>query len=164
MIIPNNKNNKVPDGYFDSFADRLTIELELQRVLPKEKGEGYMVPGTYFSTLSRKLIHSTVSKEKSPKIVTLRRYLVPLSGIAAAIVILISMNLLQQSNSSEEPLSPSDIVILSEEDYLDINLIEIEDLLTDEDIDALSENLTVDQDATLDYLYNTSTSYDLYYK
>jgi hypothetical protein len=131
------KNGKsgmqIPDNYFDDIEDRIITSVSEKSLLEKTK-TGFNVSKDYFKTLEDTIIQKIEIKQQ-PKVVSLfsRRNLLYVSGIAAAVVILFSLNF------SKKTITFENINLELAENYIldqGINSYELASLLNDEDIDT----------------------------
>jgi hypothetical protein len=76
---------KTPESYFENFDEALFAKIAAS-TLPKK--HGFKVPDSYFENLEDKIVAKAIaSKKPQQKVITLKRALVFVSGIAAAMVL-----------------------------------------------------------------------------
>ena len=128
------KGFNIPEGYFENFEANLEIRL-LEEELPKSNG--FKVPDGYFDTLEERM--AEIKAQPEPKVVSLfsRRSLVYVAGIAASLLLIISIT--KGSGDISEDIAALSLTEI--ESYLDQGG---EDIDTDEilalmDEEALSE-------------------------
>lgn len=149
---------KTPDGYFNSFEEKLLLELKLKE---KVNTPGFNVPENYFADF--KVSTSIDNKPKSePKVISLfrnQKWLIAAS-IAAIFIVLVSMPTGQNNSLGFASLDSDSI-----ESYLltnDFDSAELNNLITnpsDFETSILEETLN---DVPLeDYLYNNMELEDL---
>lgn len=147
-----------PEGYFESFHDRLMDRIqqeagEEESIIPKTDGFG--VPEHYFETVVPNILSRTT--EEKGKVVPLRpkRYFYYGAAAVAAVFILVFSGLW---NSGAEPISFDDLANTEIDTYFDNNSIdmssyELAEMVSLEDIqlnDILEEDLS--GEVILEYL------------
>ena len=92
---PLNNNNKtgfkVPKDYFQNLEDMLLSNIKTK---PLPSDPGFKTPKHYFETFEDRIIEKTL-EEKSPKTISIfsKQNLIYLSGIAAAVLLLLTLTL-----------------------------------------------------------------------
>lgn len=169
----NHKNKfKTPEGYFDNFNERLFERLadeektEESSVIPKS--DGFAVPEGYFDSVYASTMK--IMDEKSPKIISLRKYQ-PFYYAAAAIAVIFALTLAWNWNKTPdvnfEDLASTDIDAYFENNDLGLSSYEIAEAvnlgdisleyITDENLgdetilDYLDENVDEIEDLELNY-------------
>lgn len=132
---------KVPDNYFKSFDDKMIKKIEEETILEKHMKSGFKSPEGFFESFDNKVL-DTLSHEKNSKVISFisKKQVIYLSGIAAAIMILLTLNT-KESNLSFETLSLETV-----ENYIldeNISSYEIASLLSDE---QLHEGINIQYD------------------
>ena len=152
-------NFKTPEGYFDSFHDRLMDKIKQEETAAGEsiipKTDGFTVPQEYFSNLTQDVLSKTVNSGKG-KVVQLKPYRKFFYGAAAAAAVLF---LIFIPNWTTEPqIGFEDLAHTEIDDYfntaqLDMSTYEIAEVVSLEDIE-LSDVMDVDleEDNILNYL------------
>ena len=107
---------ETPDGYFDSFEDRLFSKLS-EEIIPKESG--FSTPEGYFDQLDDRMIKYVEESEDHSKVIPLftRRTLLYAASIAACAILIFSLMDHPQSITHFE-----DIEISAIETYIDEGL------------------------------------------
>ena len=169
----NHKNKfKTPEGYFDSFNERLFARIEAEEQEPDTsflpKTDGFSVPENYFDQVERQILES--QNQNTPKVVQLfarKNWYYA----AASVVVLVALSLFFFTNTSPElqfdDLASADLELYIDEaeldlssyelaEYVDIANVSIADITEDdleEDVllDYLNENLDTFEDLNLDY-------------
>ncbi|TYA92267.1 hypothetical protein [Seonamhaeicola marinus] len=145
---------KAPKDYFDSLEDSVMNQIKLKSTA---SNSGFEVPDNYFENLEQEIISKT--RKTEPKVIKLfsKKNLVYVSSIAAAIVLLFTLNI---SNTKEElDYKTVENYILDEEisSYDIASLLEEEDLTEDNFIEYTIEEETVE-----DYIIDNLSVEDLY--
>ncbi|RAJ16889.1 hypothetical protein [Olleya aquimaris] len=143
---------KVPKDYFKGMEDRILEKAQLD-ALPKTSG--FTAPEGYFDTVERSVLQQIQKPE--PKIISIfsKKVWVSVTSIAATIVLLFSLNvfnptpsLAKLNNDTVENYIIDEIEIhdlnlliedseLSQTDFIDDNLIDVEDYIDDIDLNDL---------------------------
>ncbi|MBT8257327.1 MAG: hypothetical protein KJO49_02575 [Bacteroidia bacterium] len=149
-----NSGFKVPEGYFEQLEDSVMARLKTESVRDISEEHGFKAPEGYFDEVEQQILEK-LSIDNETKVVSIfsRKSLYYVSGIAAAIVILLAVFL----NGSAEENEELDYQMV--ETYIidqDISTYEIASLLTEDELDQIeldimSSNLT-DEESLEDYL------------
>jgi hypothetical protein len=146
---------KAPKNYFDGLEESIMNQIKLHE---KIEDTGFKSPDNYFELFEDKIIDRV---KHEPKVIPLfnKRNLLYASGIAAALVIMLSIFI----NNNE--LTFDDLETASIESYLneeELDSYEIASLLTEEE---LSTDIFIDSDLTSEsleeYLLQNTTIEDL---
>lgn len=132
-------NFKVPEDYFNNFEDRLFTKIE-EESLPK--ASGFSVPEGYFAQVEQRIITATKS-EKSTKVIPLfsKRNLSYIAGIAASLIIAISL-----FNKEQEQITIDNIQLSAIDKYIDdgnlnLDLYDLMSYLNDSDLSQIDFDL-----------------------
>jgi hypothetical protein len=157
-----NTGFKVPKDYFNTLEDIILNNIKVNSVLKGVDNPGFEMPDGYLNTLEDNFFN-TLPKEENPKVISLfsKRNLIYISGVAAAIVIMLGF-FWNNANTSALDLDYEMV-----EAYIinqDISSYEIASLLTEEELlninsDILDETFN-DQDME-DYLLENVNFQDL---
>ncbi|MBT8268302.1 MAG: hypothetical protein HKO67_12025 [Flavobacteriaceae bacterium] len=149
-----NSGFKAPEGYFEQLEDSVMARLKTESVRDISEEHGFKAPEGYFDEVEQQILEK-LSIDNETKVVSIfsRKSLYYVSGIAAAIVILLAVFL----NGSAEENEELDYQMV--ETYIidqDISTYEIASLLTEDELDQIeldimSSNLT-DEESLEDYL------------
>lgn len=84
---------KAPDDYFNNLEDAVFHKLNAKSKLDSIDNAGFEVPKDYFSTVEENVLHAIKNDKKEVKVVSFfsRRNLLYFSGVAAAVVLMISV-------------------------------------------------------------------------
>jgi hypothetical protein len=134
-----NKNRSglnLPEGYFDTFEDRMMLKI-MEESLPKTSG--FKTPDGYFGQVEDRVM-SRVSESGKAKVIPLFRNKTVLfiSGIAASLVLIISLVNVLGSDISIEDLSATTVETYINEGGMDIDSYDVMALLEEEDINNLT--------------------------
>ncbi|XCF05679.1 hypothetical protein ABI125_13250 [Tamlana crocina] len=146
-----NTGFKAPDNYFDTLEDRLFTEAKLKANVG---GPGFVMPEGYLDGLENTILNK-VPKTEEPKVISIfsKRTLVYVSSIAAAILLLFNLSILETKPTTFDSLDTETV-----ENYIleeDIGSYEINASLTADDfyVDNFSEE-TIDDESFEDYILN----------
>lgn len=152
---------KTPDSYFDSFDERLFAKINVKKEMGALKHSGHSIPDNYFENFDAQL-QKRLTNEKQPKVRTLMswRNAAYISGIAASLVLLLTV-----FTKSQDNLSINQVETASIEDYLNdenLNIYDIASLLNEEDLilDNFVSN-TLTEESLESYLLNNTSIEDL---
>jgi hypothetical protein len=159
-----NKNNKIPfktpQGYFDSFEDKLMDKLSTEETgIPKAKG--FTVPDTYFDTFNDKLTSKLNKETKVTPLYPVKKIIAFAASIAAIAIIFLGYNW----NSTEEltfsDLANTDIETYFENNEFDLTSYEIAEVLPFTDTE-FSNMLTssIENENILDYLSDNTHDFE----
>ena len=159
--MENEKRNKgfnLPEDYFENFEDRLELRI-MEDALPDSNG--FVVPEGYFNSLEDMLVVKVAASEPVIKPLFPKRSFYYVAGIAASLLLIISISGIFDNDTSLDEIPLSTIESYMEEsafeyDSYDVMALmdeqEIEDLILDENI--ISEESL--EDYLLDNLEDTS--------
>ncbi len=149
------KKNKsglhLPEGYFKNFEDRMMLKV-MEDNLPKTNG--FKTPEGYFGQVEERVM-SHVTETGRPKIIPLFRSktLWYVSGIAASLVLIISLVNGLGSDQSIEDLSANAIEEYIYEGGMDVDSYDVMALLEEEDIsDITIPSEVISEESLEDYL------------
>lgn len=140
---------KVPEGYFESFDERLAVKLA-EETLPKESG--FKVPDGYFGNLEESVLQQ-VEKQTTVKVVPLykRKSVIYITSIAACLALVLT--LFTSTGTEETILEVADIEAYFDEGNIDYNSTDIAQLLSDADLESVTlENSDISIESLEDYL------------
>ncbi|MBP2833071.1 hypothetical protein J8281_12820 [Aquimarina sp. U1-2] len=160
-----NSGFTTPKGYFDSFDKRVSKSLDthLDQSIDIIKNTGFTVPNDYFNTFEIKITNSTTKSKRNAQVVPLffSKNVTPIIGIAAILVILISISVFRSNKDPLKRIETMDLAtiqnyilensMLSKEDII-FSLEEINDtyvfeestLTKEELLDYISDNDVID--------------------
>lgn len=127
---------KTPEGYFDNFTSNFSKE----KLSPSEENSSFKIPNGYFDTVSEKII-SKIATEKEVKVIAInkRRYLFyGVASIAAAFLLLFTINFNNNKETSFEELALADIESYISMDAFNISYLEVAEVL---EINTISEEI-----------------------
>ncbi|MBT8272026.1 MAG: hypothetical protein HKO90_04130 [Flavobacteriaceae bacterium] len=145
---------KSPDGYFENFEEALLARIKTEELKRSVDDHGHRLPEDYFSSFEDRVMDKLTPAQT--KVIPLfnRKKLYYVSGIAAAIIILVAV-FVNRGETADGTLNYETV-----ENYIieqDVSAYEIASLLTEEEIDAIGLEIISDEmtDETLeDYLLN----------
>ncbi len=143
---------KTPDNYFENFEEGVFARLKAEKLKSLADKPGFEVPDGYFEDLDKQI--ETRIKGDSTAVISLlnRKNLYYVSGVAAAIVILLAVFLNRSSNEVQE----LDYRVV--ETYIinhDISTYEIASLLTEDELDQVDLDILgeeINEETLEDYL------------
>ncbi|WP_350292146.1 hypothetical protein [uncultured Croceitalea sp.] len=149
----NHKNpHKAPEGYFDSFNERLMDKIvKEESIIPKN--DGFSVPDLYFETFNDKITNRTTSKVV--RLHSYRKYYYAAASIAAITLLAF---FLSQNNETEfgfEDLATAEIDAYFETNGLGLSSYELAEVVDFEAISVLDitqEENDIEEELILDYL------------
>ncbi|WP_350288177.1 hypothetical protein [uncultured Croceitalea sp.] len=149
----NHKNPyKTPEGYFDSFNERLMDKIvKEESIIPKN--DGFSVPDLYFETFNDKITNRT-----SPKVVRLhsyRKYYYAAASIAAIAVLAFFFSQNNEPEFGFEDLASAEIAAYFENNEMKLTSYELAEVVNIENVAILditeTEN-TIEKEMILEYL------------
>lgn len=159
MKKENHKNKfKTPEGYFDSFNERLMARLTEEEDITSDiipKNDGFEVPENYFDTVYDSVAHRLPGK--GAKVIALRTYR-KVYYAAAAVVALLVLTVAWNWSTTDpklgfEELASSDITSYLENNDLGLSSYEIAEVV---DLEAVSLSdimeTQLEEEVILDYL------------
>tara|TARA_R110002074_G_scaffold161480_3_gene319295 strand:- start:24920 stop:25426 length:507 start_codon:yes stop_codon:yes gene_type:complete len=159
-----NKNNKIPfktpQGYFDSFEDRLMDKLSTEEtVMPKAKG--FTVPDTYFDTFNDKLTSKLNKETKVIPLYPVKNIVAFAASIAAIAIIFLGYNWNSTEELSISDLANTDIEAYFENTEFDLTSYEIAEVLpfTDTEISNMLTS-SIQNENILDYLSDNTHDFE----
>ena len=167
--IPSTRGFKVPQDYFDTSREMILNEITLKAKESRLGNERYNIPDGYFensknemlATLSRKLEEeNSPAQTTATKVISLKSYYYSIAGVAAALLLLASIVWSQLDTTVE--IESIAIAEYLDDESGDLEQIEFADWLSDDDIDALHNDIALDESAIIDYLDDRTDSYHFY--
>ncbi len=127
---------KTPEGYFENFEENLFLKMK-ENNFPKTSG--FVAPSGYFDDVEDRLLNTLVSKEKSEiRPLFPRKYWGYAAAVAASLIIglLVFPNLNENKGLDNLQLATIDKYI--NDGNLDIDLYDVSNFISDDDILELS--------------------------
>jgi hypothetical protein len=126
---------KIPDQYLDALDDEVISKLKTEVLQDKVNASGYKVPDDYFGTLEASVLDKITNDTPNSKVISLvnKRTLLYVSSIAAAVLLVFSLNTLKTKPSFK------DLATNTVEDYIldeGINAYDIASLLSEEQLEG----------------------------
>src|SRR5690606_32741919 len=122
---------KIPENYFETLEEQITAKIALQEVASNQNA--FHNPSEYFTNNIEKAFAKATQPQHPVKVIPLYKKNIFRYAAAVAAVLLIAVSLFQFQNlipsATEGNISYSTLV---ENNYLDLSLIDIEYLITDE--------------------------------
>ena len=149
----NHKNpHKTPEGYFESFNERLMDKIfREESIIPKS--DGFLVPDSYFQTFNNKL-----TTKVKPKVVQLNRYkkyYYAAASIAAIALLAFFFNQNNQAAFGFDDLAIAEIDAYFENNEMALTSYELAEVVSIENLSILditeTEN-TIEKEMILEYL------------
>ena len=157
-----NKDHKntfnTPEGYFESFNEKLFARLEAEEDEPNTdflpKTDDFKVPGTYFEEIYPKV--GSRLKKDNPKVISLNRrriFFYAAAAVAALFVLTLGWNWNQSPDFSFEDLADTDIETYFENNELNFSSYEIAETVDLEDLSITDfSDETIQEESILEYL------------
>ncbi len=156
-----NSGFKVPEGYFESFGEKLSEKIrEPGSFLPSQ--EGFSVPEGYFETFNEKLAKRIDLPEA--KVITLYQYKKHLWA-AASVAAIVAFFLLMPGNTAGDltfdDLAGTEIALYMENNELELTDDEIAQMVPVEDLEMsdMMDN-QLEEDNIMEYLDSSVEDYD----
>lgn len=151
------KNNnipdfKVPEGYFETFEDRLFSKIEEENF---PKSAGFKVPDSYFKDLDERILKTVTISEKPKKVIPLfpKKYYGYAAAIAACLLIGFTIFNNESNQSGLDALQLAAIDTYIEDGNLNFDLYDLTTYIDDKDIKDIDFNTQQFSDNALeDYL------------
>ncbi|MDC6365071.1 MULTISPECIES: hypothetical protein [Flavobacteriaceae] len=153
------ENFKTPEGYFDSFHERLMDKIQQEETALGEtiipKSDGFAVPDGYFANLTQDVLSKTIDGQKG-KVIQLGAYkklFYAVAATAAVFFLIFAPNWTAEPEIGFEDLARTEIDDYFDTAELDMSTYEIAEVVSLEDIE-LSDVMEVNLEAEniLDYL------------
>ncbi|ANH61006.1 hypothetical protein [Dokdonia donghaensis] len=167
--IPKHRGFSTPENYFQESKEHLLNQIRLDDQLSDSSSSRFDVPDDYFAT-SKEAILDTLSRKRTEdlsysndtetKVISLKQYLYPIAGIAAALLLLVSIVWTQVQSSSGDDITT--IAAYFDDEATDLEGIEFAEWLTEDDINDLQNDLALDESVIIDYLDERLDGFDLY--
>lgn len=166
--IPPKRGFDIPQDYFNTSREMILDQLDLDKNISSVKSSPYGVPDDYFAQSKVQILDAVFKDQnnKSPlasdkvKVIHLKTYFYSIAGVAAALLLLVSILWTQPDITST--IESSDIAAYIGNETGNLENIEFEDWLTNDDIDALQNNIALDDSVIIDYLDDHTDSYHFY--
>lgn len=151
-------NFKTPEGYFDSFHDRLMDKIKQQEgemedsIIPKL--DGFTIPEGYFEHLPEKVLSKLDFKEsKVIQLKSYKKFYYSAAAIAALFLLIFGLNWKTTAPVTFEDLASAEIDAYFENTELDLSSYELAEVvkLDELSIDDVLEN-QLEEDNILEYL------------
>ncbi|WP_136468090.1 hypothetical protein [Flagellimonas onchidii] len=163
---------KTPEGYFDSFHDRLMDKIQQEETVSETsiipKSDGFGVPEGYFDSLTNEVVAKADQKEvKVVQLKTYKRYFYGAASIAAVFLLFLMLNTNNDTSLDFDDLASAEITAYFDDVELGLSSYELaeaipaneltlndvlENGLEDENIlEYLDENVADIEDLNLDY-------------
>lgn len=157
--IPKNTDYQVPEDYFIDFQERLQVQIEFEDIVGTKKASGFIVPEDYFTYFPKKIV---LQEQQSTKVVSLfkTKWRYATASIAAIIVLIFMLRSPNTITPFEDLESDTIASYLETDNYL-LSAYELGELLTDDELDDLSDNIQLEDTEVLEYLDITTDPYDL---
>lgn len=157
--IPKNTDYQVPEDYFIDFQERLQVQIEFEEIVGAKKTSGFIVPEGYFSTFTEKV---TSQVQETTKVVSLfkTKWMYAVASVAAIIILVFLLRSPNTITPFEDLESDTIASYLETDNYL-LSDYELGELLTDDELEDLSDNIQLEDTEVLEYLDITTDPYDL---
>lgn len=151
----------IPNDYFVSFQDRLATQIAFEELVGTTKESGFKIPDDYFDTLPEKI--KTTIYTDTVKVVQISnvKWWYAVASIAAILAILFFVIPSSVTSTSFEDLESNSITTYLELEDSSLSEYDLGALLSDEELNNLSESTTVEDAELIEYLNTTADPYDL---
>ncbi len=169
--IPKDRGFATPENYFLDSKERLLSKIKLDGQLSQCSLSRFDVPDNYFET-SKEAILDTLSRKRNEdlssnsnasaetKVISFKKYFYPITGIAAALLLLVSIVWTQVQSTTGDDVTT--IAAYFDDEATDLEGIEFAEWLTEDDINDLQNDLALDESVIIDYLDERADGFDLY--
>tara|TARA_R100000353_G_scaffold176098_3_gene148871 strand:+ start:21831 stop:22325 length:495 start_codon:yes stop_codon:yes gene_type:complete len=143
-------NFKVPEGYFETFEDRLFTKISEEKF---PKTSGFTVPDDYFNNLDERVLNN--AKAKPTKVVNFfpKKYFGYAAAIAASLLIAVTTLNNFTTNSSLETLNLASIDNYIEEENLYYDIYDLTSLIDENEITNINLGVQLYSESAIeDYL------------
>ncbi len=126
---------KTPEGYFDSFTDKMKQKLSEEEIRLPAK-DGFKVPKDYFENLNEKITQKI--DEKETKVIKLRRYMkfyYAAASVAAILVLVFGLRLNQEDEFTFGDLANSDLETYLENNDIGLSSYEIAEVISVQELE-----------------------------
>ena len=160
MKIDKNSFN-TPEGYFDSFTDKLMNKLSAEETIAP-KNEGFKVPEGYFDSLNKKIALKLATEE--PKVIQLnpfKKYYYIAASIAAVLLLYFGLNFNSKPAITFDDIASSDIENYFDENDVDLSSFEIAEVIPVDELeinDIINNHLN--DENVVDYLNNSIDDFE----
>jgi len=159
--IPKGADYKIPENYFVDFQERLHVQIEFEKIVGIKKATGFTVPEGYFAHFPEKVSQQIKQTTHPTKVVSLfkTKWIYAVASVAAMLLFLLIL----------EPFDTQYTFDTIENDtiaeYLETNTVlssyDVGELLTDEELENISNTIQLEDTEVLDYLDTITDPYDL---
>ncbi|WP_339656184.1 hypothetical protein [uncultured Maribacter sp.] len=149
-----------PQGYFDSFEERLVDKLSTeQTTMPKARG--FTVPDNYFDMFNDKLTNKLSKETKVIPLYPYNKIMAIVASIAAIFIIFFGYDWNSTEELSFSALANTDIEAYFENNEFDLTSYEIAEVLpfTDTEFSNML-NSTLENENILDYLNDNTIDFE----
>lgn len=157
--ISKNNDYKVPENYFINFQERLQVQIEFEEIVGLKKEAGFTVPDDYFSNFSQKVLQQT---QQPTKVVSLfkSKWMYAVASVAAILLFIFVLNPFSTTTTFDS-LENDTIAAYLETNNSFLSAYDLGELLTDEELENLSNEIQLEDTEVIDYLNTTTDPYDL---
>tara|TARA_R110002051_G_scaffold56046_2_gene103855 strand:- start:41202 stop:41708 length:507 start_codon:yes stop_codon:yes gene_type:complete len=159
----NKKNNipfKTPEGYFNSFQERLMDKLsQTESSFPEESA--FKVPDNYFESFNERLNNKLENESKVIPLFPVKKIIAVAASIAAIALIALGYDWNSEQELSFNDLANTDIEAYFENNDFDLSPYEIAEVLPVTNTEFLDFiNAPIESDNLLDYLNENVSDFD----
>lgn len=157
--IPKGTDYKVPENYFIDFQERLKVQIEFEEMVGAKTATGFTVPNGYFANFPEKVLQQT---EQPTKVVSLfkTKWLFAAASVAAIVLLLFILKPFNTEYSFDS-IENDTIAEYLETNTVFLSAYDVGELLTDEELENLSNTIELEETEVLDYLETITDPYDL---
>ncbi len=150
--LSNTSGHKIPENYLEQLENTVLSKLE------KEQTPNQKVPKGYFDSIEDQVFNQLALEDK-PKVISLKKYWIPVAAAAAAsLALLVSI---YNPFSTNQNIKVSEIEQWIDEGNIELNSYEIAELYSDE-LENISIENTINTDDLEDYLNNEISEESFY--
>ncbi len=160
--IPKGADYKIPENYFIDFQERLHVQIEFEEIVGTKKATGFTVPDGYFANFPEKVSQQIKQTEQPTKVVSLfkTKWLYAAASVAA-IVLLVFILKPFDTTYTFDSIENDTIAEYLETNTVFLSAYDVGELLTDEELENISNTIELEDTEVLDYLETITDPYDL---
>jgi len=153
---------RTPDGYFDSFTDKLTERLSKEETITVAN-DGFKVPDGYFDSLTSKIQEKLIAAEPV-KVIGLhsyKKYYYAVAAMAAVVVLFFGLKITSSPVLSFDDIANADLESYFDNNELGLSSYEIAEVIPVDELEIkdIIEN-HLDNELIIEYLNNSIDNFE----
>lgn len=158
--IPKSDTYKVPENYFVNFQERLQVQIEFEEIVGAKKATGFIVPEGYFSNFPEKVLQQTVTPTKVVSLFK-PKWIYAVASVAAVALFLFILDPFNKEEYTFDSIEDDTIAEYLETNTIYLSTYDVGELLTDEELENISNTIQLEDTEVLNYLETITDPYDL---